>query len=104
MKQISSRDFQKSYAKLDEPYEVTAWGESIGVWVPRASALFESIPLDIPDSEKAHPVQVRRTLPNGREAIRTQVRVVDSVQMSRQQGANREPWRISAPILPRRGR
>lgn len=34
MKQISSADFRKNYAKEAEPVEVTAWGKVIGRWLP----------------------------------------------------------------------
>lgn len=102
LKQISSRDFQKSYAQLTEAHEITSWNEPIGVWVPRESALYALLPLDMPDeSDKLTPTQVHRTLPTGQEVTRQAVRVMDTVSMSKQQGVSREPWRQGAP-LPRR--
>lgn len=102
LKQISSRDFQKSYAQLDEPHEVTSWNEPIGVWVPRDSALYALLPLDAIDvTDKPHPTQVHKTLPTGQNVVRQEVRIIDAVTISRQQGASREAWRQKPP-LPRR--
>lgn len=34
MKQITSSEFQKTYARLDEAVQVTVHGRVIGTWVP----------------------------------------------------------------------
>lgn len=102
MKQISSRDFQKSYAKLTEAFEVTSWDDPIGVWIPRESPLYDSLPVGaFENAMTPASAPVRRTLPTGQRVVRNEVRVIDAVTISRQQGASREAWR-NIPAKPRR--
>ncbi len=39
MKQLSSADFRKTYARESEPIEVTAYGKVIGTWFPAGAEI-----------------------------------------------------------------
>lgn len=94
MKVISSREFQKAYAKLDEPYLVKSWGEDMGAWVPVTSPLFQTLGIvEPPSEEKAQPTQVVRKLPNNNKVVRTEVRIIDTVKIAEQAEISREMWR-----------
>lgn len=91
MKQVSSADFRKLYARENEPVEVTAYGKVIGTWYPTGVDL-----PNIPDPDAPFPTSIdpsapyRMTIRPAHGPVRTQVasskRILDPVALTEEVG------------------
>jgi hypothetical protein len=90
MKQVSSADFRKLYARENEPVEVTAYGKVIGVWYPTGADLS-----DIPDPDAPYPpaidpsspyrMTIRPAQPRPKMVARESKRVLDPVDLQNEE-------------------
>lgn len=81
MKQISSSEFRRKYATLNEPTQVLAFDSPIGTWVPKGT----SMPAEEAAPAEPNPrMTIRPDKSGGRKFVGTSKRVLDPNDMREQ--------------------
>lgn len=93
MKQLTSADFRKTYARESEPVEVTAYGKVIGTWFPADSEIvvpphvLSGAPTSPPEAEKEPRMTIRPVRGPAPVLVKTTKAVFDPVEAARNERA-----------------
>lgn len=84
MKQLSSAQFRRSYARETEPVEVMSYNDLIGTWIP-ASVDLDGEP-EVPDAQvPGARFSIRPDIGPRRAMVASERRVIDPLEMRKQQ-------------------